>query len=80
MLHTTVERTTGFTCEPAVGSPMLRRLGAVGFVGLAVAFLGLGVIAYADPMVATGLLAVLLGLVLVLKDVVGSVLSAMGFV
>jgi len=57
---------------------MLEKLGIVGVVGSLIAVSGLGVIAYESPVVAVGLLLVLLGLGLGVFAVVKNTLSSLG--
>ncbi|MFC6731389.1 MULTISPECIES: hypothetical protein [unclassified Haladaptatus] len=57
---------------------MLDKLGTGGLVGLLLLVVGLGVIAYANPLVAAGLALVLAGVGLVAKGLVSGMLSAFG--
>jgi hypothetical protein len=57
---------------------MLKNLGPLGIAGVAVLLAGLGLIAYADLVVAAGLALVLLGLGLVIKALVSGVLRQFG--
>ncbi len=57
---------------------MLEKLGIVGVVGILVTVGGLGVIAYESPVIAAGLLLVLLGLGLGVFAIVKNTLSSLG--
>lgn len=57
---------------------MLRKLGAVGVLGVAVVLAGLALIAVADPVVAAGMALVLLGFGLTVKALVSNLLSSFG--
>lgn len=57
---------------------MLRKIGLSGGVGVVFVILGIAVIGYVDPLLAAGVLAILVGLVLVLRDLVTSVLMSFG--
>ena len=57
---------------------MLQNLGPLGIVGLLIVAAGIGLIAYANPVVAVGMALVLAGLGLVVKAVVSNVLGAFG--
>ena len=57
---------------------MLRSIGLLGGLGAILALGGVGVIAYVDPLLAAGLLAILIGVSLVVKDLISSALSAFG--
>ncbi|WP_338726791.1 hypothetical protein [Haladaptatus sp. DJG-WS-42] len=57
---------------------MLDKLGTGGLIGLIVLVAGLGVIAYANPLIAAGLALVLVGVGLVAKGLVSGLLSAFG--
>lgn len=57
---------------------MLEKLGIVGVVGVLVTVGGLGVIAYESPVIAAGLLLVLVGLGLGVFAVVKNTLSSLG--
>ena len=57
---------------------MLRKLGAVGVLGVAVVLAGLALIAVADPVVAAGMALVLLGFGLTVKALVSNLLSLFG--
>jgi len=57
---------------------MLEKLGIVGVAGVLVTVGGLGVIAYESPVIAAGLLLVLLGLGLGVFAIVKNTLSSLG--
>ena len=57
---------------------MLEKLGIVGVAGVLVTVGGLGVIAYESPVIAAGLLFVLLGLGLGVFALVKNTLSSLG--
>jgi hypothetical protein len=57
---------------------MLDALGPLGWAGIVVLLAGLGLIAYADPLVAAGVGIVLLGLGLLVKRGVDMVMAMMG--
>ena len=57
---------------------MFNRLGIAGVLGVLCCLGGLGVIAYAAPVVAGGFALVLLGLALVVRGLLSGVLSAFG--
>lgn len=57
---------------------MLGRLGISGVVGVLVILGGLSLIAYANPIIAGGLVLVLVGIGLIIRGVVSSVMDAMG--
>ncbi|WP_265109327.1 DUF7470 family protein [Halosolutus halophilus] len=57
---------------------MLRNLGPLGIVGLLIVAAGIGLIAWADPVVAVGMALVLAGLGLVVKALISNVLGAWG--
>ena len=57
---------------------MIRSLGLAGIVGVLLVLAGIGLIGYVDPLVAAGMLAILVGLGLVLKDLIGGMLAAFG--
>lgn len=57
---------------------MLRRLGALGIVGVLAMLGGLALIAVADPIIAAGIGLMLLGTGLVVRSLVSSLMGAMG--
>lgn len=57
---------------------MLKNLGPLGIVGLLAMVAGIGLIAYADPIIAAGFALVLAGVGLVVKSLISGVLGAMG--
>lgn len=57
---------------------MSRAIGLLGVVGILVALGGIGVVGYVDPLLAGGLLAVLVGIGLVVVDVLRRLLSKLG--
>jgi hypothetical protein len=59
---------------------MLKHLGPLGITGLAISLVGLGLVAYASPVVAVGIALLLLGLGLVIKALVSGVLRQFGMV
>lgn len=58
---------------------MIRSLGALGILGLLVAIAGIAVIAYVDPIVAGGVVAILVGITLVVVNVVRRMMATLGF-
>ena len=58
---------------------MAPRIGVVGLIGALVLLGGVGMIAYSDPVVAAGVLAVVVGLALVVKDLISNLLANFGF-
>ncbi|OIB55476.1 DUF7470 family protein [Natrialba sp. SSL1] len=57
---------------------MLNRLGPLGIVGILILVAGIGVIAYANWLVAAGIALVLAGLGLVVKALISNVLQQFG--
>jgi hypothetical protein len=57
---------------------MLKRLGAVGILGLLLMIGGLGVVTWAAPMVGLGLALVFLGTGLIVKALISNLVSSMG--
>ncbi|RQH01970.1 DUF7470 family protein [Natrarchaeobius oligotrophus] len=57
---------------------MLDKLGPLGIVGIVTLLAGIGVIAYANIVIAAGIALVLAGLGLVVKSLVTSVLQSFG--
>ncbi|APW97226.1 hypothetical protein CHINAEXTREME_05320 [Halobiforma lacisalsi AJ5] len=57
---------------------MLDKLGPFGLVGILVLLAGIGLIAYANYVIAAGIALVLVGLGLVVKSLVSSVLQSFG--
>lgn len=57
---------------------MLDKLGVVGVAGIVVMAGGLGVLAYANPLVAAGVALVLIGIGLLVRGLVASLLQAFG--
>ncbi|NGM68844.1 MULTISPECIES: DUF7470 family protein [Natronolimnobius] len=57
---------------------MIDKIGPLGFVGIVVLLAGIGLIAYADWIIAAGIALVLAGLGLVVKSLVSSVLQSFG--
>ncbi|NHN46018.1 hypothetical protein G9464_00205 [Halostella sp. JP-L12] len=57
---------------------MLEKLGAIGVLGIVVILGGLGLIAWADPVVAAGMALVLFGFGLTVKALVSNLLSSFG--
>lgn len=57
---------------------MLDSLGAMGWAGIGLLVVGLGVVALADPLVAGGLAIILLGLGLLVKRGIDLVFSMLG--
>lgn len=57
---------------------MFDKLGRVGIVGILSVFVGLLVIALADPVIAGGVALVLVGVGLVVRGLFGFMLNAMG--
>lgn len=57
---------------------MLDSLGVLGWIGVFLLLVGVGVIAYADPLVAAGLVIVLVGLGLVVKEGIDRVMTMFG--
>lgn len=58
---------------------MIRSLGALGILGLLVAIAGIGVIAYVNPIVAGGIVAILVGIGLVVVNLVRGMMAKLGF-
>lgn len=58
---------------------MLRRIGPAGFVGLLMLLGGIGVVAWRDPIVATGLALVLAGIGLLAKGMIDALVASLGF-
>ncbi|ELZ06521.1 hypothetical protein C480_09290 [Natrialba aegyptia DSM 13077] len=71
-------RTTPLISLACASQHMLKNLGLLGIVGIVVLLAGIGVIAYANWMVAVGIALVLAGLGLVVKSLVSSVLKQFG--
>jgi hypothetical protein len=59
---------------------MYERLGVGGIVGLLLALVGIGLVAWQAPIVAAGLAFVLAGLGLVVRALVGNVMRQFGMV
>ncbi|WP_049928108.1 DUF7470 family protein [Halopiger goleimassiliensis] len=57
---------------------MLQNLGPLGIVGIVLVLAGIGVIAYASPVIAGGFALVLVGLALTVRSVVSGVLKQFG--
>ncbi len=57
---------------------MAPSIGPVGIVGVIVALGGIAIIGYVDPLVAAGVVGILLGLGLIIQDLLRRVLSSMG--
>lgn len=57
---------------------MLGKLGSTGLAGVLLLIGGLAVVAYASPIVAGGLALMLVGLVLVARGLLGSVMRSFG--
>lgn len=57
---------------------MLEKLGAIGVLGIVVILGGLGLIAWANPVVAAGMALVLFGFGLTVKALVSNLLSSFG--
>ncbi|WP_135821694.1 DUF7470 family protein [Halostella litorea] len=57
---------------------MFDKLGISGIVGVVVVLGGLGLIAYADPIVAAGMALVLFGFGLTVKALVSNLLGSLG--
>jgi hypothetical protein len=57
---------------------MLGKLGSTGLAGVSLLIGGLAVVAYASPIVAGGLALMLVGLVLVARGLLGSVMRSFG--
>lgn len=57
---------------------MLRSLGVSGVLGVLIAIAGIAVIAYVDPLLAAGMLGILVGVGLVVQSLVRSVLAGFG--
>lgn len=57
---------------------MLKNLGALGIAGLVIVLLGIGLVAYANPLIAAGLVLVLAGLGLVVQSLVSRMLRQFG--
>ena len=57
---------------------MFEKLGAIGVLGIVVILGGLGLIAWANPVVAAGMALVLFGFGLTVKALVSNLLSSFG--
>jgi hypothetical protein len=57
---------------------MLKKLGATGIVGIVIVLAGLGLVAYAEPIIAAGLALILFGFGLTVKALVSGLLSSFG--
>lgn len=57
---------------------MIRYLGILGIVGLLLAIAGVGVIAYVDPLIAAGLVGVLVGMSVVVISIVRRAMASFG--
>ncbi|MBZ6494947.1 MULTISPECIES: DUF7470 family protein [Natrinema] len=57
---------------------MLRNLGALGIAGLVILLAGIGLIAYADPVIAAGMALVIAGLGLVVRSLISGLLQNFG--
>ena len=57
---------------------MLKRLGAVGIVGVLALLGGLALIAVIEPIIAAGIALMLLGTGLIVRSLVSSLMGAMG--
>ncbi|ELZ02882.1 hypothetical protein C482_04446 [Natrialba chahannaoensis JCM 10990] len=57
---------------------MLKQLGPLGIVGILILVAGIGIVAYANYVIAVGIALVLAGLGLVVKALVSSVLQQFG--
>ena len=57
---------------------MIKKLGAIGIVGIVIVLSGLALIAWANPVVAAGMALVLLGFGLTVKALVSNLLSSFG--
>ena len=57
---------------------MLQNLGALGIVGLVLLIAGIGLIAYANLLIAAGMALVLAGLGLVVKSLISGMLQSFG--
>ncbi|MFC6716109.1 hypothetical protein ACFQGT_12435 [Natrialbaceae archaeon GCM10025810] len=57
---------------------MFDKLGPLGIVGFLFVLAGVGLVAYADPIIAVGIALVLAGLGLVVRSLISSVLSSFG--
>jgi hypothetical protein len=57
---------------------MLDKFGIIGIVGVLVMLGGLSLIAFVNPLIAGGLVLVLVGVGLIVRGLISSVMSAMG--
>ncbi|AEH35875.1 MULTISPECIES: DUF7470 family protein [Halopiger] len=57
---------------------MIDKIGPLGIVGVVVLLGGIGLIAYANPIIAAGMALVLVGLGLVVKSLVSGMLQSFG--
>lgn len=57
---------------------MLDKLGTVGVVGIVVMVGGLALLAYENPVIAAGVALVLMGIGLLVRGLVGTLLSSFG--
>ncbi|MFC4359419.1 hypothetical protein ACFO0N_15865 [Halobium salinum] len=58
---------------------MLKKLGATGIGGLVLVLLGVGLVAWQQPIVALGIALAFVGVALVAKGLISNVMSAFGF-
>ncbi|MFB6194178.1 MAG: hypothetical protein ABEI75_03855 [Halobaculum sp.] len=58
---------------------MIDRLGTTGIVGVLLALVGIGVVAFDEPVVAGGIALTLAGVGLVVKGLVDGLMSQFGF-
>jgi hypothetical protein len=57
---------------------MFNKLGISGVIGVLVVLGGLSLIAFANPIIAGGLILVLIGVGLIIRGLISSVMNAMG--
>jgi uncharacterized membrane protein HdeD (DUF308 family) len=58
---------------------MLNKLGTVGLGGLLLVLVGVGLVAWQQPIVALGIALAFVGVALVAKGLISNVMSAFGF-
>lgn len=58
---------------------MSRSIGVMGVLGLLVVLAGIGVIAYENPILAGGMVAILVGVALVVVDFIKRAMAKLGF-
>ena len=67
-----------FTILVVLASDMLRTLGVPGIIGLLFVLVGVGVIAYVDPLIGAGVTAILVGIGFIIGSVVRKLMRTFG--